>query len=304
MKPSLVILAAGMGTRFAGMKQFEPVAPGGTLLLDYTMHDAMEAGFGRIVFVIRPETQQALSALLAAYAERDVEIDCAYQRLDDVPCVCDVPDGRVRPWGTGQAVWAARDAVDGPFAVVNADDFYGREAFEQLAAFLQRLSEPSGATYALVGYPLGETLSERGPVNRAVIRSTADGWLEEIVETRNIEKYGADARYADPGGGYTIIAADQPVSMNLWGFTPSVFELLRERFALFFQKTGRSQDAEFYLPSAIQGCLDEKQIRVKVLACKGSWCGLTHRADQAEVEALLRRLTDEGHYPRLPRRDR
>ncbi|HWO89356.1 MAG TPA: NTP transferase domain-containing protein [Gemmatimonadales bacterium] len=274
---SLVVLAAGLGTRFGGLKQLEPVGPRGETLLDYTVHDAMRAGFKRVVFVIR----QGMVRDFHPFASRfrgPLEIKLAFQHLEDAPPGVNIRARRA-PWGTAHAVLAAAPHVSGTFAVVNADDFYGHEAFREAAAFLQR--RPGGrVTWGLVGYPLDETLSASGPVNRAVCRVDADGWLLDLVE-RRVD--GSDAGRGDV------------VSMNFWCFTQDLFTLLREGFDEFAPRAG--PEHEYLLPNAVRQALQAGLARVKVLRADSRWLGLTHPSDVAGVSAALRNLAGTGAYP-------
>jgi len=302
MKPALVILAAGIGRRFGGTKQLEPVGPGGATIMDYSIYDALRAGFGQIVFVIRREMEAVVRESLGRrYAQR-VPVAYAFQRLDDLPAGFAPPLRRVKPWGTGQAVLAAASVVEGPLAVINADDSYGANSFEALGAFLRAPAVevlPTGAqhTFALVGYRLGDTLSERGAVARAVCRCDADGWLQDIVETAEISKAGANGQCTDPAGQTHLLPGDTLVSMNLWGFTPAIFDELRAGFAEFLRGQARSPEAEFPLPGVIQQGIAAGRVRVRVLPTTDSWCGVTHPRDLPRVREFLRALVARGVYP-------
>jgi len=284
-----VILAAGVGSRYGGPKQIEPVGPAGATLLDYSVYDARRAGFATIVVVTRPE-------LAAAFERTGATV--VIQRLDDLPPGLALPPGRTKPWGTGHAVLAAASAVSGPFAVVNADDFYGRDGFTRAAEFLaERPAAESPATFAIIAYPLRDTLSAAGGVNRAVCRADGEGWLEsveEVVDIRRLE----DGTYAgtDARGAPVRLSADALVSMNLWAFTPAVFALLRRGLAEFACRAdaGRS---ELLISHGIGDAVRRGEARVRLLGTRGRWLGVTYPDDRPRVAAALRQLVAAGEYP-------
>lgn len=280
MSLQLVILAAGLGSRYGGLKQLEAVGPGGATLMDYSLYDAHRAGFGEAVFVIRPDMQETFGDYAARFEPR-LPWRAALQRLEDVPPGVGVPSSRTKPWGTAHAVLAAAPFVRGPFAVLNADDFYGAEAFAALAEFLRHHAGDRPPSHAIVGYRLRDTISEAGPVNRAVCRIDAEGWLRSIEEVTGIEA-GSDAQGI--------------VSMNLWGFTPAVFDTLRDGVIEFFG-SGDTRQEEYLLPTVIRSAVQRGECRVRVLEPAGRWFGITHRADRPRVAAALRALVDAGRYP-------
>jgi dTDP-glucose pyrophosphorylase len=297
MKPTLVILAAGMGSRYGGVKQLEPVGPAGETIMDYSMYDAIRAGFGKAVFVIRDDMKAAFEETIGRRYERHIPVACAFQRLEELPAGHRVPPGREKPWGTGHAVLMVADRVHEPFAVVNADDFYGADSFATLGRFLGDEDSGDVPAYAMVGYTLRDTLAEAGSVNRGCCRCSATGWLEEITEIINIEPHGSDARYFDESGEAQFLSGDQLVSMNTWGFQPVFFDQLRECFESFLQENASSQTTEFYLPTAVQKLMHAGRARVKVLPTTDKWCGVTHVADKARVVKMIRGLVDQGVYP-------
>lgn len=292
MDLTLVVLAAGMGSRYGGMKQLEKFGPGGATLMDYSVYDALRAGFGRLVFVIRPEMDGAFREAVGRRYERRVPVAYAYQRHDDLPLGFSVPADRKKPWGTGHAVLAAREVTQ-PFAVVNADDFYGAQGLAATADFLRG----GGSDHALVGYRLRDTLPEEGAVSRGICQCTRDGWLESIVETLKIERCGADARCPDGHGGWRTLPGDTIVSMNLWAFTPGIFAELQTAFQRYLEQTGGRADTELHLPSAVQQALQAGRARVRVLPAGSVWCGVTNPQDKPRVERAIRAFVARGDYP-------
>jgi len=289
MTLTLVVLAAGMGSRYGGLKQIDPMGPAGETVLDYTVYDAVRAGFGRVLFVIRRDFADAFRASVGGRFEGKIQVDYAFQQIDLLPAGFSVPEGREKPWGTGHAVWCARESLHGPFAVVNADDFYGASSLQALADFLR--AEAGGApTYAMVGFPLGNTLSENGAVSRGVCSVGADGFLRDIEEQSGIVAgdVGAGRRY-DPA---------TPVSMNCWGFDARVFlPQLDQAWRDFVAARGKEIKAEFYLPAAVNSLVQTGAARVKVLPTTDNWFGVTYREDKPRVQAALAALVGQGAYP-------
>ena len=297
MKPTLVILAAGMGSRYGGMKQLEAVGPSGETIMDYSIYDALRAGFGKAIFIIRRDMQAAFKETIGRRYEDRMPVACAFQELDQLPAGYSAPSGRTKPWGTAHAVLAAEKEVREPFAVVNADDFYGANSFAALSEFLQRPTDGDVPTYAMVAYELRDTLSEAGPVNRGCCNCTPDGWLERITEIVGIERHGPHGRYKDESSQERVVRGDELVSMNTWGFTPDFFDRLRGRFEKFLGDNATSMTAEFYLPNGVQELMHADRARVKVLPTTDKWIGVTHPEDKAHVVAMIHRLVDEGRYP-------
>jgi dTDP-glucose pyrophosphorylase len=291
MKPTLVILAAGMGSRYGGLKQIDPVGPGGQTIMDYSIYDAARAGFGKVVFVIRRGFADVFRREVGARAERRLPVEYAYQELTDLPDWFALPAGREKPWGTGHAILAARGLVAEPFAAINADDFYGREGFETLARHLA-----SATDFAMVGYLLRATLSDHGSVARGVCAIDAEGYLETVVEHLKLERRG-DAAVDRRSDGDVPLTGDEIVSMNFWGFTPALFEHLQTGFEEFLRSHGPEGRSEFLIPSVVDRLIRERKARVKVLRSSGAWFGVTYPEDKPRVMENIRALIAQGLYP-------
>jgi hypothetical protein len=290
MTLTLVVLAAGMGSRYGGLKQIDPMGPAGETVLDYTVHDAARAGFGRVLFVIRRDFAEAFRSAVGSRFAGKIAVDYAFQELDLLPAGAVPPAGRTKPWGTGHALWCAREALPGPFAVVNADDFYGAGSLAALGDFLRAPAAAGTPTHAMVGFPLGNTLSENGAVSRGVCTVDSEGWLTGIEERSGIVagEVGPDRAYA----------AATPVSMNCWGFRAGTFlSNLDEAWRDFFAARGQEEKAEFYLPAAVDGLMRRGAARVRVLPTADSWFGVTYREDKPRVQAALAELVRRGVYP-------
>jgi hypothetical protein len=296
--PSLIILAAGIGSRYGGLKQIEPVGPSGELIVDYSVYDALQAGFGRVVFVISEAIEATFRERVGRRIERQCEVVYVFQRLQDLPPGFALPPGRKKPWGTAHATLSCRDAVSGPFAVINADDFYGRSAYQALGQHLQNLQRREGEVdYCLVGYLLENTLSEHGHVARGVCDVSPDGYLAGIRELTRIEKLGPAARYTEDGETWVEIPAGTVVSMNMWGFTPGLFAELEARFPLFLARNRETiGTAEFLLPVVVGDLVNEGRARVKVLSADARWHGVTYPQDRPAVQQAIRELVEQGVY--------
>ena len=291
--PTLLVLAAGMGARYGGLKQIDPVGPAGETIIDYSIFDALRAGFGKLVFVIRKDIEQQFREVVGARFEKRMATDYVFQALEDIPPRFTVPAGRTKPWGTTQAILLAAGVIQEPFAAINADDFYGANGYRELARHLT-----SGTPdYAMVGFVLRNTLSDFGSVARGVCQVAGDGYLQHIVELTKIERDASGARNTDAAGKVTELSGDEPVSMNMWGFTPHVFDQLRECFEKFLEGNASDLKAECYIPSTVGELVHSGQARVKVLSSRDSWFGVTYREDRPRVIESIRRLIVDGLYP-------
>jgi UTP-glucose-1-phosphate uridylyltransferase len=293
MQPTLLVMAAGMGSRYGGLKQIDPVGPNGETIIDYSIYDAMRAGFGKLVFVIRKDIEQPFKETVGARFERRIAVEYVFQELENIPAPFTVPASRTKPWGTTQAVLAAANIVHEPFAVINADDFYGAESYRVIAEHLTSGSED----YAMVGFILRNTLSDFGSVARGVCRVSDRGYLEKIEELTNIVREGNGASNTAPDGTVRKLTGDEPVSMNYWGFTPRIFAQLKDLFHRFLERSGNDLKAESYVPMAVGELVATGEARVKVLQSRDPWFGVTYREDRPRVVESIRRLIDAGAYP-------
>lgn len=298
-QPVLLVMAAGMGTRYGGLKQMDPLGPGGEILMDYSVYDAMRAGFSKVIFVIRRDFEGPFDTRVKAKLQGRLSYGYAYQELDDLPDGFSPPQGRVKPWGTGHAVLAARDLIQGPVAVINADDYYGPEAFRTIYAFLQESQGTGSPRIGLCTWRLGDTLSENGQVSRGVCLTQGDRLLK-IEEMHQIEAQGDKVRASrDQGRSYQDLDGDLPVSMNFWGFPLSFIDLLAENFPDFLKAAAQDQDltAEYPLPVIVGQELAAGRIEAVAMPVSDRWYGVTNRADKPQVAAALAALSDKGLYP-------
>jgi len=298
---SLLVLAAGIGKRYKGLKQLDPIGPGGEVLLDYSLYGALREGFRQATFVIRREIESLFRQSFSQYWEKRFAVRYVFQEVEsELPRDFFPPAERQKPWGTGHALLVGRAAISTPFAVINADDFYGPDGFREMARFLQRKESPDSLTdeYCFVGYRLRNTLSEHGFVSRGICRVDSGGFLQEVVERVRIEKDGEGARALDETGRWIRFSGDEVVSMNFWGFTPAIFPHLEKGFADFLRRSGRDPEAEYYIPFAVNELLRAGRIRVKHIPTKDRWVGLTYPEDLGRVRLFLRELVREGVYPK------
>ena len=300
-KPVLVVMAAGMGSRYGGLKQLDPVDDAGHVIIDYSLYDAHRAGFDTVVFVIKPEIEDIFRASIGDRVARVMEVKYVYQKVDDLPEGYTVPEGRTKPWGTAQAVLSARDVVDGPFAVINADDYYGPEGFREIFDYLKNYPDTPGMyEYAMVGYLLQNTVTENGSVSRGVCTETANGYLHSVVERTKIVKGEMNPRYTeDDGQTWHDLSCDDVVSMNLWGFQKSYMEEAWAGFPAALDKilAENPEKGEYYLPAVVSKLLSQHKARVKVLRSNDKWYGITYKEDKPSVVAALAEMRQKGLYP-------
>ncbi len=294
---TLVIMAAGMGSRFGGIKQLEPVGPNGEIIMDYSIYDAKAAGFNKVVFIIRKDLEKDFREVIGNRVAEHINVEYVFQEANALPEGFELQNGRTKPWGTGQAVLCCKDVVNEPFAVINADDYYGKEAFRIIYNYLNSETEDS-YLYCMAGFVLGNTLSENGAVTRGVCKANADGWLVDIVETSDIIKDGNHARATAKDGSDTNIDLDSIVSMNMWGFRPSLFDELEKGFEEFL--TGLSSEdikKEYLLPEVVGNMVYSNKAKVKVLKTLDKWFGVTYKEDKDLVIASISDLINKGVYP-------
>ena len=300
VKPILVIMAAGMGSRYGGLKQVESIDEQGHKIIDFSIYDAIRAGFGKVLFVIKRENEQLFRESIGDRVSGKIPVEYAFQELNDLPEGFEVPEERKKPWGTGHAVRACRALIDAPFAVINADDYYGPGAFQLIGDFLRESSEDEKMHFAMAGYILRNTLTENGHVARGVCEVGSDGFLTGITErTKIVRKDDEAAWWNEDTQDWVDISGDRMVSMNMWGFTPAFVEQLDRRFTAFLEKSlpVNPVGCEYYLPSVVNELLEEGLADVRVLPCRERWYGVTYREDKEQVVYAIRKLKEEGKYP-------
>ena len=297
-KTTLVVMAAGIGSRFGGgIKQLEPVGPSGEIIMDYSVYDAIQAGFDKVVFIIRKDLEKDFREIIGNRMEKIVETAYAFQELDDLPAGFQRPEGRTKPWGTGQAILCCKDLVQEPFAVINADDYYGKEAFVKVHDYLAGEHPACGKmNFCMAGFQLGNTLSENGGVTRGICSVNEDGHLTKVTQTKNIAKTPEGAAVKGEDGRLTSVAADCPVSMNMWGFTPEIFEVLENGFAEFLKNLSDPMKGEYLIPTIVDGLIQEQKANVTVLESRDKWFGVTYKEDKPAVVRSFRELIDAGVY--------
>jgi len=295
MKPTLLILAAGMGSRFGGLKQVEPVGPNGEAIIDYSIFDAIRAGFGKVVFIIRESFADAFKEKFDKKLKGKIEVEYVYQELDMLPDGFTLPEGREKPWGTAHAILVAKDVIKEPFCALNADDFYGRNAYEVMARFLTSSETPN--EYSMVGYQLKNTLSDFGSVSRGICEVDESHHLKKIVETTKILKKDNKVVSIENDGTEKELTGNENVSMNIWGFTPTVFASLEEKFSAFLAAEMHNPKSEMYIPSVVFEMIEENKATVKVLEADSPWFGVTYKEDKPFVVEKINLLIQQGEYP-------
>ena len=298
-KPVLVVMAAGMGSRYGGLKQIDPIGPAGEIIIDYSLYDAKAAGFETAIFIIKHSIEKDFKAIIERGAAKHMKVFYAYQDINDIPEGFEVPEGREKPWGTGHAILAARDLIDAPFAVINADDYYGREVFKNMYDYLKKAKDGEFYDYCMAGYQIENTLTENGSVARGVC-VTKDGYLQHLDERTKIQwQDGKIVFTEDDGKTWTEVAKGTPVSMNFFGFTPSIITELKAKFPAALEKILKENPikGEFFIPIVTSELVAEGKAKVKVLPAPDRWYGVTYKEDRPVVVAAMQRFTDEGKYP-------
>ena len=299
-KPVLVIMAAGMGSRYGGLKQIDPVDKEGHIIMDFSIFDAKRAGFEKVVFIIKKEDEADFKEAVGNRMEKIMDVAYAYQDLHNLPEGFEVPEGRVKPWGTAHAVLSAIDEVDGPFAVINADDYYGRHAFEVIYNYLTTHEDDELYRYVMIAFHIEKTITENGHVSRGVCQVDENHFLKEITERTRIEKRGEEAAYTlDDGASWIPVPDKTPVSMNCWGFTPGFLKVLEEKFPAFLDKGLKENPmkCEYFLPSVVEELLQEKKATVEVMESEEKWYGVTYKEDKKSVMDAIAAMKEQGTYP-------
>lgn len=299
MKPTLLLLAAGMGSRYGGLKQLDGVGPNGETIMDYSIYDAIQSGFGKIVFVIRKDFEQEFRDKVLSKYEGHIPTELVFQSIDALPEGFTCPEGREKPWGTNHAVLMAKDVINEPFLAINCDDFYGRDAFNVMGRFLSGLADGNENSYAMVGFRVGNTLSENGTVSRGVCTTNAEGHLTTVVERTKIARVDGNVSYKDENDEWVVIDDNTPVSMNMWGFTPDYFRYSENYFREFLsdEKNMTNLKSEYFIPLMVNKLITDGTASVSVLDTTSKWFGVTYPEDRPETVARIKKLVEEGVYP-------
>ncbi len=296
MKPTLFVLAAGMGSRYGGLKQLDGLGPNGETIMDYSIYDAVRAGFGKVVFVIRHTFEQEFREKVVNKYEKVIPVEVVFQEISSVPEGCTYNPERVKPWGTNHALLMGKDVIDEPFAIINADDFYGKESYEVLAKFLTEKVGKSNE-YCMVGYRVGNTLSESGTVSRGVCEVDENDFLTSVVERTSIERKGDTIQFVDENGESVALAENTPVSMNMWGFTPDYFDYSLDFFKRFLAENGQELKSEFYIPTLVSELVEQGKASCQVLDTPAKWFGVTYAEDRPQFVEKINDLVARGVYP-------
>ena len=297
MKPTLFVLAAGMGSRYGGLKQLDGLGPNGETIMDYSIFDAIRGGFGKIVFVIRKDFEEDFREKILSKYENHIPVELVFQSVDKLPAGFTCPEGRVKPWGTNHAVLMGKEVINEPFAVINADDFYGRDSFAVLGRWLSELPEGAKNRYCMVGFRVGNTLSESGTVARGICSTNDEGCLTTVVERTEIMRVDGKVCYKDEQGAWVAVDDNTPVSMNMWGFTPDYFKYSEDYFIDFLKNNLDNLKAEYFIPLMVNKLINEGTATVKVLDTTSKWFGVTYAADRQGVVDKIQSLVDAGEYP-------
>ena len=297
MKPTLFVLAAGMGSRYGGLKQLDGLGPNGETIMDYSIFDAIRGGFGKIVLVIRKDFEKDFREKILSKYENHIPVELVFQSVDKLPAGFTCPEGRVKPWGTNHAVLMGKEVINEPFAVINADDFYGRDSFAVLGRWLSELPEGAKNRYCMVGFRVGNTLSESGTVARGICSTNDEGCLTTVVERTEIMRVDGKVCYKDEQGAWVAVDDNTPVSMNMWGFTPDYFKYSEDYFIDFLKNNLDNLKAEYFIPLMVNKLINEGTATVKVLDTTSKWFGVTYAADRQGVVDKIQSLVDAGEYP-------
>ena len=297
MKPTLFLLAAGMGSRYGGLKQLDGLGPNGETIMDYSIYDAIRAGFGKLVFVIRKDFEDDFRKIILSKYENHIPCELVFQELDKLPEGFTCPEGRVKPWGTNHAVLMGKDAIKEPFAVINCDDYYGRDSFAVLGKYLSELPEGSKNNYCMVGFRIGNTLSDSGTVARGLCSANEAGHLTTVVERTEIKRIDGVVSYKDEKGEWVGVDDNTPVSMNMWGFTPDYFQYSEEFFSQFLKENISNLKCEYFIPLMVNELINNGTATCKVLDTTSKWFGVTYAADRQGVVEKIQALVDAGEYP-------